>query len=78
MRAVVFQEHIPLALRGGGIWWVGQCIERDIAVQAKTLPGIKKEFKRIFGIYRSIRYRLHRHPKPPVYAVRRPGRIIHI
>jgi hypothetical protein len=69
MRALVFRE---------GPWWVGQCIERDIVVQAKTFPGVKKEFADIFAIYRLLRYPLSRHPKPPVYAIRRSGRIIHV
>ncbi len=69
MRAIVFRESR---------WWVGQCIERDIAVQAKTFTGVKKEFKRIFDVYKMLRYPLHRHPKPPAYAIRRPGRMIRI
>lgn len=82
MRAVVFQEHIPTTLKGSlkgkGVWWVGQCIERDIAVQAKTFSGVKKEFRRTLEVYKLLRYPLRRHPRPPAHAIRRPGRIIHI
>lgn len=38
MRAVVFQD---------GDWWVGQCLECDIASQAKTYDGIVEELRRI-------------------------------
>jgi hypothetical protein len=33
MRAVIFPE---------GLHWIGQCIERDICVQALTLPKVRK------------------------------------
>lgn len=68
MRAVVFRE---------GPWLVGQCIERDIAVQSKTLSGIKKEFRGMLDAYRQLRA-LHKLPRPPAHIVRRPGRTIYI
>src|SRR3989344_6559598 len=45
LHAIVFQE---------GEWWVGQCIEKDIAVQAKTFEGVKEEFKRTLEAYKEI------------------------
>jgi len=29
-------------------WWVAQCLEYDLAVQARTLRGVQYEFQRIF------------------------------
>jgi hypothetical protein len=45
LHAVVFQE---------GEWWVGQCVEKDIAVQAKSFDGVKEEFRRTLEAYREI------------------------
>ena len=39
IRVVVFQE---------GPWWVGQCLEYDIAAQAKTLTDLYYEMERVF------------------------------
>ena len=38
VRVVVFRE---------GDWWVGQCLEYDIAAQAKTLSDLHYEFGRL-------------------------------
>jgi hypothetical protein len=36
--AVLFQE---------GEWWSAQCLEYDIAAQAKTIPELHREFERV-------------------------------
>ena len=38
IRVVVFQE---------GAWWVGRCLEYDIAAQAHTLPALYTEVERL-------------------------------
>ena len=38
IRVVVFQD---------GAWWVGQCLEYDIAAQARTLPALYIEVERL-------------------------------
>lgn len=66
LHAIVFQE---------GEWWVGQCIEKDIAVQAKTLDGIKEEFKRTLEAYKELGKQeglskpLENHPATPASVI---------
>lgn len=38
IRTVLFQE---------GDWWVGQCLDIDIAAQAKTQEGLRQELMRL-------------------------------
>ena len=45
MRAVISQE---------GEWWVGQCIEQDIAAQSKTFEGAIKELKDMIEAYEEL------------------------
>lgn len=28
-------------------WWIAQCLEHDIAAQARTLPALRKELERV-------------------------------
>lgn len=62
MQAVVFQE---------GEWWVGQCVEKDIAVQSKTEGGVLEEFRRTFDVYKEINYSLKNHPNTPAAVIQR-------
>lgn len=32
-----------------GDWWVAQCLEYDIAAQAKTIPDVEHELARVFA-----------------------------
>lgn len=68
MRAIVFQE---------GKWWVGQCIEKDIAVQAKSFDGVKAEFQRTLEVYKEIANQggisepLGKHPATPPSVIQK-------
>jgi predicted RNase H-like HicB family nuclease len=42
IRAVVFKE---------GGWWCAQCLEHDIATQAKTIDDLKAEIERVLTIH---------------------------
>lgn len=75
MRAIVFKE---------GEYWVGQCIEKDVAVQAKSFEGVKEEFQRTLAVYKELEeqkenYSFHTHPAtPPEILGRLKGKIIEI
>lgn len=38
---------VRFRLESDGEWWVAQCLEHDIAVQAKTLPAAAEELQRV-------------------------------
>ena len=39
--------NIRVLLFRDGEWWIAQCLEYDIAAQARTLPEIEREFGRV-------------------------------
>jgi hypothetical protein len=45
IRAVLFQE---------AGWWCGQCLEHDIATQARTFEGLKAELLRTLSIHADL------------------------
>lgn len=67
MRAIIFKEDE---------WWVGQCIEKDIAVQAKSFKGVKEEFQRVLRVYKKLEkqegnYSFSNHPVTPLEVIQR-------
>lgn len=42
---------ISVILLQEGEWWSAQCLEFDIAAQAKTLPELRNELKRVLLFY---------------------------
>lgn len=62
MQALVFQESG---------WWVGQCIEKDIAVQSKTEAGVLDEFRSMFDAYKELNYSMENHPATPPSVIQR-------
>jgi hypothetical protein len=51
--AVLFQE---------GEWWSAQCLEYDIAAQAKTLPDLRYELQRVLISHVCVALELGREP----------------
>lgn len=51
--AVLFQE---------GEWWSAQCLEYDIAAQAKSLPDLRYELQRVLVSHISVSSELGREP----------------
>jgi hypothetical protein len=62
MQAIVFQE---------GEWWVGQCVEKDLAVQSKTEAGVSDEFRDLFQAYKKLNYVMENHPTTPSSVIQR-------
>lgn len=72
MQVIVFRDY-------DGVLWCGQCIERDIAVQARTLAGINRELVSVLRLYREFEQRGKRGPgRPPDHVIRRPGHRIRV
>ncbi len=63
---------IPLTLKGGGVLWVGQCLEHDIAVQADRPDGVRRELQLTIEAHQQL-HNLHKVPRPPASATRRRG-----
>jgi predicted RNase H-like HicB family nuclease len=42
---------ISVILLQEGEWWSAQCLEHDIAVQAKTLPELRNELERVLLLH---------------------------
>lgn len=51
--AVLFQE---------GDWWSAQCLEYDIAAQAKTLPALYDELERVLAAHITVSLELDKEP----------------
>jgi predicted RNase H-like HicB family nuclease len=53
LSAVVFQEDG---------WWSAQCLEYDIAAQAKTLPDLHDELERVLAVHVAACLQIGREP----------------
>jgi predicted RNase H-like HicB family nuclease len=47
MAQITKQLHIKAVIFKEGDWWVGQCLEHDIAAQAKTPKDLAYEIQRV-------------------------------
>lgn len=42
---------ISVLLLQEGEWWSAQCLEHDVAVQARTLPELRDELERVLSLH---------------------------
>lgn len=52
--------RISVVLFQEGEWWCAQCLEYDIATQAKTLPDLRYELERVLISHISVSHELGR------------------
>ena len=48
-RRTAVQKELNFLIFRDGAWWVAQCIEHDIAVQAQSLQEIESEIQRVIN-----------------------------
>lgn len=53
---------VKVLLTQRGEWWVAQCLEYDIATQARSLPSLQKEIERVLAAHVAISADLGREP----------------
>jgi hypothetical protein len=56
MQVIVFQE---------GELWVGQCIQKDLAVQSTTEEGVVDEFRDLLKAYKELNFLIENLPATP-------------
>lgn len=53
---------VKVLLTQRGEWWIAQCLEYDIATQARSLPALQKEIERVLAAHVAISTELGREP----------------